>query len=198
MAHFLPPELERQVNKLEWPYRVVCVCVGMIFYHLKLASVLNCHKLDHLILSYLQKLILRKNSALQYHINWAICSESLGSEQTPYDFICLVNNSATYSVSPVLISSVVLIHRLIVDLTIFTYQFWWSVPIFEVQFFSDYLHMIKRHTFCVSYLSIYFLCFHYYFYLISCFLKFHEECKTHDVWCTWGRVNVHEKTDISK
>ena len=40
----------------------------------------------HLIFSHQRKLRLRKNSALQYHINQAICSESLGSEHTPYNF----------------------------------------------------------------------------------------------------------------
>ena len=29
MAHFLPPELVRQVNKLEWPYRLITMHVTL-------------------------------------------------------------------------------------------------------------------------------------------------------------------------
>ena len=77
----------------------------------------------------------------------------------------------------------------------FYFQFWWSFTIFEDQFFSNiciyskgilcfsYLCLIKRYTFCVSIIGV----------STGIILKFYEKCTTHDVWCTWGMANVHEK-----
>ena len=102
------------------------------------------------------------------------------------------------------LTRVVPINRLIGDLAIFTFTFDDQSQFLKTNFCCDYLHMIKRHTFCFSYLclikKINFLCFHHYFYFVSAgiILKFQEKWTTHDVWCTCGRVNVHEKTSPNK
>ena len=53
----------------------------------------------------------------------------------------------------VVICSVVQIDRLNRDLTIFTSNFDDQSQSLKI-FFSDYLHMVKRHTFCFTYLCL--------------------------------------------
>ena len=93
----------------------------------------------------------------------------------------------------------VVLLRLNEDLTIFTSNFDDQSQFLKTNFFPDYLHMIKRHTFCFSYLSSikrYTFCVSI---IISSLFQqvlsrnFMKKYTTYDVWCTWGRVNVHEK-----
>ena len=101
---------------------------------------------------------------------------------------CWASNVLEPMLYPVQSISVVPVNWLIKDLTIFTSNFDDQFQFLKTNCFFGYLHMIKRHTFCFSYIYIYvqkYILSVFILLFLHCFCWYYPEIswKMHYTWC---------------